>query len=512
MAAVVTTSRSNPVAMKRTTVRLVPNPRRVIVKRFTPGFEIVSEDITRARRIVSRILALSEEEAVRALEETHARFDERHEDLRGIFEGGFAAVSSEVPHAGDLSSERRLLIGAYFTHEYAIEAAALTNPSMVVAPDQSGLAPGQTRFIMSVRGIGEGHVSSIQFRSGVVDASGEVEMEPVSQRVTTASRRAPSYDKGLFGAKLVELRANSEIAAAVLERLPDPFTIYELEAAIAVIDEVHGGGPEAVRATRTLHWLASSNYHSTFSTTSKLSERVLFPAGPAESNGMEDARFVRFVEGDGSVTYFATYTAYDGFQVLPQLIETRDFVEFRIATLNGASARGKGIALFPRMIGGRYVALGRQDSETNSVMWSDNVHFWHESVPLQTPERDWELMQIGNCGSPIETSAGWLVITHGVGPMRQYALGAILLDLNDPSRVIGHLERPLLEPDQSERDGYVPNVVYSCGSMLAGGRLIVPYGFSDIGTRIATIPIDELLSAFELSEFEPRDARGSGSC
>lgn len=483
--------------MRRTSVRLVPDPSRVIVKRFLPGLEAGSDGTTRVGRIVARVLSLGEDEVMSALNGTRERFEGRHHDLRGIFEGGFAAVSTEVPHAGDLSNERRLLIGAYFTHEYAIEAAALTNPSMVRAPDQTRLRPGQTRFILSLRGIGEGHVSSVQFRSGVVDARGEIEMEPVSGLVTTASRRAPFYDKGLFGSKLTELRAHSDIARAVLDRLPESFTIYELEAAISAIDEVHGGDPEAVRATRTLHWLASSNYESTFPPASELSERVLFPSGPAESNGMEDARFVRFVRDDGSATYFATYTAYDGVRVLPQLIETSDFVEFRIATLNGNCARGKGIALFPRKVGGRYAALARHDSESNFWMQSDNVRFWHESVPLQTPERSWELTQLGNCGAPIETSEGWLVITHGVGPMRQYALGAILLDLDEPWRVIAHLDEPLLEPDSSERDGYVPNVVYSCGSMLAGDLLVVPYGFSDVGTSIATVPIDALLRELE---------------
>jgi predicted GH43/DUF377 family glycosyl hydrolase len=244
-----------------------------------------------------------------------------------------------------------------------------------------------------------------------------------------------------------------------------------------------------------MHWLASSNYETTFDAGSRLSERVLFPSGPTESNGMEDARFVRFTHDDGVVTYFAPYTAFDGYKILPQLIETQDFVSFRIVTLNGPCAANKGIALFPRKIEGNFVALARLDNEHNHLIRTDNVHFWHECETLQGPEAPWELTQIGNSGSPLETEAGWLVITHGVGPFREYSLGAILLDLDDPTRVIGRLKEPLLLPAADERDGYVPNVVYSCGSMLFRDRLVLPFGFSDVGARIATVRLDELLSA-----------------
>jgi predicted GH43/DUF377 family glycosyl hydrolase len=246
---------------------------------------------------------------------------------------------------------------------------------------------------------------------------------------------------------------------------------------------------------RTLHWLASSNYESTFHADSQVSERVIFPASPTESHGMEDARFVRFHYEDGSVTYFGTYTAYDGYRILPQLIETRDFVSFRVSTLNGPAAVNKGIALFPRRIGGSFMALGRLDNENNYLMHTDNVRFWHERETLQLPKEAWELVQLGNCGSPIETEAGWLVITHGVGPFRRYCLGALLLDKNDPARVVARLREPLLSPERDERDGYVPNVVYSCGGMLHAGNLILPYGFSDVGTRIATFRLEDVLTS-----------------
>jgi len=484
-----------PISVTKTSARFVPDPTRVITKPFTPGSERSVDGRSRVERILSRILALSESETRAALRMTQARFAARHVDLRSTFEANFAAVAARhVARADELSAQRRLLIGAYFTQEYSIESAALSNPSIVEAPDQQGLAPGEQRFVLSLRAIGEGHISSIEFRAGVIDAGGQIEMEAPSPQARTARHRAPVYEKHIFHTKLRELDVYNEIAVTVLEALPDRFTLEQLEAMIREVDQQHGHRPDAAHVTRTIHWLASSNYESSFASDSKISERVLFPAGPTESHGMEDARFVRFTHDDGTVTYFAPYTAYDGYQILPQLIETADFVTFRIATLNGASAKNKGIALFPRMIDGRYAALSRLDNENNFLMWSDNVRFWHQSEVIQRPERAWEITQLGNCGSPLETEAGWLVITHGVGAMRQYALGAILLDKEDPARVIGHLAEPLLEPAADERDGYVPNVVYSCGSMISGGHLVLPYGFSDIGTRIATVRLDDLLA------------------
>jgi len=318
-------------------------------------------------------------------------------------------------------------------------------------------------------------------------------MEVPKRYACTARHRAPVYQKTVFRSKLLEIRADNDLAETMLGSLPEWFTLEQLEATSREFAEHQSHRPGAMEARRTMHWLASSNYESSFAPNSSISERILFPEGPTESHGMEDARFVRFTQDDGTVTYFATYTAFDGYRVLPQLIQTDDFVSFRMATLNGPSASNKGIALFPRMIDGRYAALSRIDNENNFFMWSDNVRFWYESEVLQTPTQPWEFTQIGNCGSPLETEAGWLVITHGVGAFRQYALGAILLDIDEPTRVIGHLSEPLLEPSEDERDGYVPNVVYSCGSMISGAHLVLPYGFSDIGTRIATVRLDDLL-------------------
>jgi predicted GH43/DUF377 family glycosyl hydrolase len=482
------------VPVTRTALRFLPDARRVITKPFIPGDDVSAAGRTRVARILSRILDLSEAVVVATLGETRERFAGRHADFEAVLEQHFATVAHHVQHPNSLSPERRQLIGAYFTSEYSIDAAALSNPSIVAAPDQTGVAPGACRFVMSLRAIGEGHVSSIQFRSGVIDAEGEIAMDPAGRYVRTAERRAPLFDKPTFRAKLTEIHSFSETTAAVLEGIPEHFTMAELESAMRRAERASDGDQGVLMATHSMHWLASSNYQSSFDPRSSLSERVLFPAGPTESHGMEDARFVRFTADDGAVTYYASYSAYDGYQVLPQLIETSDFTSFRVATLNGPCAINKGIALFPRKLDGRFVALARLDNENNHLIRSDSVHFWFEREELQAPEWPWELIQLGNCGSPLETEAGWLVVTHGVGTLRQYVLGAILLDLHDPTRIIGRLQEPLLSPATDERDGYTPNVVYSCGSMITGDRLVLPYGFSDVGARIATLKLSDLLT------------------
>jgi predicted GH43/DUF377 family glycosyl hydrolase len=484
----------NSIPVTRSQVCLRPDSRRVISKPFLPG-GIFSDGRTRVEHILSRIMGLPDATVTTTLAEIYASFSSRHVDLTSVFEQHFATVARHLLEPKELSVERRRLIGAYFTHEYSIDAAALTNPSIVQAPHQEGVAPGSLRFILSLRAIGEGHLSSINFRSGVIDAQGNIAIEEASRFTRTAIHRPPNFEKAVFRAKLVELNSHTEIVEHVLAHLAERFTLERLEAEIraAELGVVHDLA--ALQALRTMHWLAASNYESTFHADSQVSERVIFPAAPTESQGMEDARFVRFHYEDGSVTYFATYTAYDGHQILPQLIETRDFVSFRMTTLNGSAAVNKGIALFPRKIDGSFVALARLDNENNYLIRSGNVRFWHERETLQAPEEAWELIQLGNCGSPIETEAGWIVITHAVGPLRKYSLGALLLDLHDPARVIGRLRQPLLAPTEDERDGYVPNVVYSCGSMAVNGLLVLPYGFSDVGTRIATVKLEHLLEA-----------------
>jgi predicted GH43/DUF377 family glycosyl hydrolase len=309
-------------------------------------------------------------------------------------------------------------------------------------------------------------------------------------------RTSPSqFDKAHFTAKLQELGASNDLSARVLSRLGAKFTLAELEESLAA-REANGLAPAIwFETAKIIRVLASSNYVTTFPASSALAERVIFPAGPNETRGMEDARFVLFTEVDGGTKYFATYTAYDGFSILPQLIETEDFVRFTISTLNGAAAQNKGMALFPRQVGGKYVMLSRRDRENLHVSTSDDVHHWDDVTELYRPRHPWELLHIGNCGSPIETRAGWLVLTHGVGPMRRYAIGAMLLDLENPARVIGHLPTPLIEPDETEREGYVPNVVYTCGAIVHAEELVVPYGFSDSGVAIARVRLADLLEA-----------------
>jgi len=480
--------------MTRQPVRFVPDVHRVITKPFLAEQHGSADEGSRAEPIIRRILAMPATEVSVTLSGIQADFADRHADFTGVLERSFALVARHIENVEDLSEDRRLLIGSYFTHEYAIEGAALSNPSIVSAPDQSGLRQGEQRFVMSLRAIGEGHISSIEFRTGLIDPSGGITVDSPSHFPVIGDRRSPTYDKEHFAAKLEELGAMDDIARACLDALPPHFTLDRLEDALGGIERQGIDHSVWAHTTKVIHWLASSNYNTLFPTDSEISDRVIFPAGPTESHGMEDARFVRFVHENGRVIYYATYTAYDGSQILPQLIETSDFASFRISTLGGSAARNKGIALFPRKIDGEYAALSRQDNENNYLMLSSNIRFWDHTERIQIPSRPWELTQIGNCGSPLETEAGWLVITHGVGPMRQYTLGAVLLDAEDPARIIGHLDEPLLTADADERDGYVPNVVYSCGSMIHGGLLVVPYGFSDRGAGVATVPVTDLLN------------------
>lgn len=480
-----------PIAVTRTNQRLEADPRRVLAKPFMLGEELLTPGPSRAGLLLERILAIPEAEVDALVEDVVARYAGRHRDFEQTIARHCDAV---VGSKSVVSASRRRLIGAYFTHEYSIEAAALFNPSIVLAPDDAGQSAAQRRFVMSLRAVGEGHISSIELRAGAIDSRGLLTLDPVTPYVGSGRRKPPrQYQKRLFAAKLVELSAWNGIASTVLARLPERFTPEELEASLSALD--HGQIAHAIwfETAKMIRVLAASNYVVTFSPDQPICERVLFPAGPNETHGMEDARFVRFVDGD-AVTYFATYTAYDGYQIVPQLIETDDFVTFSIRTLNGEAAQNKGMALFPRKVGGHYMMLSRKDRENLHLSTSDNLHFWNDVEELYRPSRPWELLQMGNCGSPLETEAGWLVLTHGVGPMREYAIGALLLDLEDPRRVVGCLPRALITPNQDEREGYVPNVLYSCGSLIVGDKLVLPYGFSDAGVSVATVSLPELLS------------------
>lgn len=458
-------------------------------------FRPTTDDI--ARRVVARVMALPEDEVARLLGQLLGEFADRHEQVEGIFRDRFAQVSLYLEAGAQPSPERMLLIGAYFTHEYSPESAALFNPSIVPHPDQSGLPKGALRFILSLRATGEGHISSITFRTGMVSAQHRITLTPPVPFVTEPERVPnAAYAKGLFAHKLEEAGVQNDFCRRVLDQLHEDFTLKELHAALLASGlTADTSDATAARAARGILLLAESNYEVSFAPESRVSQRVLFPSAPSQSNGIEDARFVRFQNEDGSHIYYATYTAYDGKITLPQLLETTDFVHFKFSTLNGPAVQNKGMALFPRKIGGKYVMLSRQDDENILLMFSDNVRFWQTPTVLLPPAQPWEFIKIGNCGSPIETEAGWLVLSHGVGAMRKYCLGAFLLDLNDPTVVVGRLREPLLSPNEAEREGYVPNVVYTCGAMLQGRELIIPYAMSDSATSFATVSVDELLSA-----------------
>lgn len=480
-----------PILLCRHDLLLTPASSRVIIRPFIPS------DLHRVTTIIGRALALTEAEVVAELASLLGEFDARHFDIQSVLLHQFEKVRRHVFTERPLSRERQLLIGALFSGEYALESAALFNPSIVPHPDQSGLAAGELRFVMSLRATGEGHISSIEFRSGRISAEGGIALDPVSRFVTAPEILPnPRYRKPLFFAKLREMFEESDYCAAVMDPLADSFTLSDLAKSIArTRREIQPNTAELNRTLERVQWLAESNYELRFPPELAMSERIIFPVSANERNGIEDARFVRFTEDDGSVIYYATYTAYNGHSILPQLIETTDFADFRVLTLNGRAVQNKGMAFFPRKVGGQYLMLSRQDDENLFLMRSHNPHHWDSPELLMRPAEMWESVKIGNCGSPIETEAGWLVITHGVGPMRKYCIGAALLDLEDPSRVLGRLHQPLIVPEGNEREGYVPNVVYSCGSLVHGGRLILPYAMSDTATALASLPLAELLAA-----------------
>ena len=477
--------------LRRHPITLVPQSARVLVRPFIPS------SVLRITTIIGRALALSEGEASRELAAVLKEFDSRHFDLEAPLLANFQRVAPHLFSQHPLSRTRMLLIGALFSGEYALESAALFNPSMVPHPDQDGVPDGSLRFIMSLRATGEGHISSIEFRTGLIGPDGGIQVDPVSRLVTAPEIEAnPSYQKTPFLIKLHEMGFANGHAATVMEPLAESFTRNDLKRSLVRIRrETRPSTPDLENTLGCVQWLADSNYEMKFSADHALSERAIFPVSSNESNGIEDARFVRFREDDGAQTYYATYTAYNGHVILPQLIETKDFLHFRVLTLNGSAVQNNGMALFPRRVEGNYVMLSRQDDENLSIMFSDNPHYWSESTVLLRPTELWESVKIGNCGSPIETEAGWLVLTHGVGPMRKYCIGAVLLDLHDPTRVIGRLRQPLLEPEGAGREGYVPNVVYSCGSLIHAGELVLPFAMSDRASAIVSIRVDELLSA-----------------
>lgn len=488
------------VDVKRFDIRFLPDPTRVLARFLFTGER-------RAINIIKSVLNLSADDAVSALRQVLRDYSLRHRNITRIFEKHFNQVAHLISLAGFnpdmVNQSHKILLGAYFTMEYSIESAALFNPSVVEHPDQSDIVRGEKRVIISLRATGEGHISSIVFRTGVLDKNNRLTVEPVGNMREEAEHVwRHIYDKESFKKQLDEMDELHSIIPSelILDKLNDQFTYGELRKCIE-------------KARKTLHlaadkellfdqiiWLASSHYELQFSLDTNISERVIFPVSVNERNGIEDARFVKFTNEDGSIGYYATYTAYNGSSILPKLLYTSDFYHFNMLPVHGEIAHNKGMALFPRKVKGKYAMLCRLDGVNNYIAFSDNISLWREAKLLQQPKYPWEFVQIGNCGSPIETDDGWLVLTHGVGPMREYAIGAALLDLENPEKEIGRLKQPLLIPNKEEREGYVPNVVYSCGSIINNNELVIPYAMSDFASTYATVNINDLLLALKNSK------------
>jgi predicted GH43/DUF377 family glycosyl hydrolase len=482
---------------ERTGLHLEPDASRVVARLFVPGQEVVAGSESRASGVVRRLLALDEQAVEDRLDELIERFGLRHRDLAATFGHHAECIANRLGPDDELTQARWLLLGAAFTHEYSVEAASICNPSMVPHPDQRSAPPGGLRFVMSVRCIGEGHRSSIGFRTGTITGDGQVSIDEPDPFLESGAPHQPTLSAAAFHDRLADLEADGESAAYVLDHLGSEFTQGDLEARIVLLEGQLATRRNAHRTASQLRAIASSSYRTRFPSELDVSGRVLWPATEAESHGVEDARFVRFTDDDGEVTYLATYTAFDGFEVTQAILQTDEFVDFSSSPMRGRAAANKGLALFPRRVGGRYLALSRHDRETNAIASSDRLGHWDRVEMVQAPEHDWEVIQLGNCGPPIETDRGWLVLTHGVGPMRTYSIGALLLDLDDPTEVVGRLRSPLLTPSVEEQDGYVPNVVYSCGSLLHGETLVVPYGIADTSIGVATARLPDLLAAMD---------------
>ncbi len=480
------------IIVERKPNRFYADFKRVIIRFFNNGLD-------RSKDIVQKVIDMEEEDAETALIQTLREFTKRHRNLSRKFKEHYEKVKellkgTEIDFRQLKSEEKKLLIGSYFSMEYSIKSAAFFNPSMVESPDQTELEEGSKRVIVSFRATGEGHISSIVFHTGIIDRKGDLFFEKTGRYIDEAEVvRRHNYNKKSFINKLREMKVDKNIIELVTESLNDKFVYGELLKSVNDALERNNANEEKRRAIKEIIWLADSHYEIKFSRDTDISERVIFPISYTERKGIEDARFVRFTDDDGQVTYYATYTAYDGYAILPKLILTKDFYNFEVKPLHGKGAQNKNLALFPRKINGQYVMLSRIDGINSYIGFSDNINVWDEPVKIQEPRYPWEFIQVGNCGAPEETPDGWLVITHGVGPMRRYCLGASLLDLDDPRKEIGRLKEPLLIPNEEEREGYVPNVVYSCGALIHNNKIVIPYGLSDTGSGFISVDIQDLM-------------------
>jgi predicted GH43/DUF377 family glycosyl hydrolase len=482
--------------VRRTGVSLVASAERVMCRVFIPGDEDHLPGTSRVESVIERISRLSDAQVDDALVRTIERFEDRHRHLTNEMDLHYAAVSHLIADADLLSDNRRRLIGAYFTQEYAFESTAYFNPSIVAHPSQEGLAAGSLRFVMSIRAVGEGHISSIVFRTGVIDASGDVSVDPVSQFATTRAHRYTALTGRQVRRAALQRGIDSAELQSVLGVLPETFTPEELEVSLDLLQTERMRSVVVPNVVNELREIAHSSYEVDFDDSTEISERVMWPTVSHERHGMEDARFVQFTEPDGTQNYRATYGGYDGSIITMRSLETTDFRRFSSVQMSGRAASGKGLALFPRQIDGRYAALSRWDRESNSIAFSGDGYHWDEATVFQYGTQPWEVVHLGNCGSPVETDEGWIVLTHGVGPMREYFVGAVLLDLEDPTRLISALPEPLIAASETERNGYVPNVVYSCGSLVHDGNLVIPYGVADCTTAVATVEVEGLLAEF----------------
>jgi len=479
------------IPIDRQPIKVYPDSKRVIARFFFNGEQ-------RSKELILRVMKLSEDESFAIISPLLQEFSKRHRNITKILYRHCNRIRLLIEGLkidyDDLTPYRKLLLGSYFTHEYSIESAAFFNPSIIEDPDQSELENGQKRLIISFRAVGEGHISSIAFRRAIIDKDSNIQVLPVGNYVDEAEiiRNATMYEKKLFFEKIVTARIDKKIIKELKTKTAEKFDYDTLRHIILDLQQRDISGSRKTEYEKIL-WLSDSYSNISFSLDTDISDRVIFPISELERKGIEDARFVKFTNNDGSIIYYATYTAFDGALIMPKLLQTTDFHNFRMRPLHGDGAQNKNLALFPRKINGHYTMLSRIDGYNNYLMYSNDINLWENPKKLQEPLHSWELTQIGNCGSPLETEQGWLMITHGVGPMRRYCLGASLLKLDDPSIEIGRLKEPLLVPNHDEREGYVPNVVYSCGGIVNNGKLIVPYGLSDHSSSFATVDLKSLL-------------------
>jgi predicted GH43/DUF377 family glycosyl hydrolase len=485
------------VSVLRKDLDFMPDSSRVVTRYFMNGEE-------RTQKLVGRVMTLDEKQVHLDLEHTLRAFASRHRNISKVFFKHCSNIQGiieglEIDFNG-MSDERKMLIGSYLTSEYSIESAAFFNPSIVEDFDQLYLEKGEKRIIISFRATGEGHISSIVFRRAIINEKNDLRVMKMGDHIDKAEiSQKKLYNKKRFVRKLEEMHIPNKYSDSIMEDLPGKFEYYALKQGVNKVLDENRVSAERKMALEEMTWLADSFYDVQFHHDSDITERVIFPVSDSESNGIEDARFVRFTEDDSTEKIYATYTAYNGHTILPKLLSTENFYTFRIMPLHGNGAQNKSLALFPRKIKGKYAMLSRIDGVNNYLMYSDRPTIWNDPVMIQEPRFSWEFTQIGNCGSPLWTPEGWLVISHGVGPMRRYCLGATLLDLDDPSQEIGRLKEPLLSPREYEREGYVPNVVYSCGSIIHNNSLILPYAVADYSSTYGVVDMAELLEAIKKS-------------